>query len=67
MTLGPDLRRNGTWSIKTQHNFLSWNFFSLPTDQNTDILFGGDQIYAAEYKFTAIYDQGAVVRAHTVY
>ena len=39
------------WSLKPQHISFSRNCFHFPTKQNTEILFGGEQILTAKYKF----------------
>ena len=44
-----------TWTLKPQHIALSCNIFALPTNQNTEILFGWEQIYAAKYKFQMVF------------
>ena len=55
------------WSLKPQHISLSHNFVYFPTKQNTEIWFGGEQIFTAKYKFQVLFVAKAQGFEHTLF
>ena len=57
-----------TWSLKPQHISKTHNFFfNFPTKENTEVLFGGEQIFTAKYKFQVLFVAKAQGLEHTLF